>query len=961
MGLDAPQGLNMITQLNTDTGVTEILVDRRNFHSLAGEIYNRIETATSDFIGFDIESQDENRHDGLNKFMAINPKATEYKKPSRLIFDTERTVITGFSVYIQHDNVVFYFNLAHADVENRLDLQDVRPILELIKAKKTWVIHNAAYEIGICRKSWGFDIGQNYICSMQLCVSAYNTDEYDIQKFKDMDLGPMAVLIPEIAKTFAGYDGKARLTAKQNELLNKVLGKQSKAAFSYNGFVKNIAYGYALKKAVKSWFGYNQGSFEDCLQGKLNMGHLTGEEVLHYGADDAYWCVKLFERVWRFMNDTNPQVVRTFVEQENPMPYIWADTWVRGVRLNKEQLDFRILEQRVTFSEALRKMIDYMRRFEFSPEACPRLKANQDWYYGSPPKKPAKKPKPFVPKYIATRQRFLNIMEAYDDSLSNYEVSQLVSGAISENWALELGNKVDKSKGNISHYMMVRVLCHDLMDLPLVKIKGKYASDAASRGEMTKLAHKLATDPMEWIKQFARDGVYKDLTDDQRMAIAERKMVQFDLEAVLGVLDCLNTLAGVDQTMKLYLNPYQMLVDPDTNRVHPVISSLLNTRRMGCKNPNGMQLAKRGDSVFVRGFFLPERDDHLIVCIDWSQIELVLIGEDSKDPRFFEAYGHIPYKDLHLGAAASAIRVYHPDFTNDNLKNVGGLSEADLMTFKLTFPKAFTDPITNTELSQDKVAKFWRNKAGKVSNFGYWYSGSLMTVQPNLGWSMDEMWAATENYRQQFPIAEAWRVRTQLEAKMYGFVYIFDGHRRTRYEATREWYQVMLSKFSSYGNPAVTAFGQKVCTSIQRRAANQVVNAKIQGGCAPLAKLSIKKLWDEIRQDGWDADFMLPIHDELVFSAHHSQAIDFAYRVRDVMCNHPQFVNWLKLDGTISIGKTLEPYHEKKAPLGQIELQEAPFIKGVLDPETYGKELGREDQEKVVNYLMTSNAKPTLE
>lgn len=948
----------MVTNFNNETGITELLVDARNVNTIMPELMNRVSSWPHSFVGFDIESHDQDRHQGLNQFMAINPKSKNYKKPKKLVFDTNRTTVTGFSIYLQHDKVDFYFNLNHADVENRIPFSQVLPLLELIKATKTWIIHNATYEICICKKALNFDIGSNYICSMQLCVSAYNTDEYSIDKFHETDLGAIGQLIPEIAKTFAGYDGKSALTTQQNDLLQRVIGKQSSAAFSYNGFVRNLSYGYNLKKAVQSWFGYQQETFEECLQGKLNMGALTGEEVLHYGADDAYWCVKVFERVWQFMNETNPQVVQTFIEQENPMLEIWAEAWGRGIRLNYEQLSFRMHEARKKFAGKIRELIPLLRQFQFSLMPSARMLEKQAWYQGKPAKG---KESNFEPKYKSFRARFETLMKADTENLTDYQVTQLVSGSVSESWAYENDEKSDKSKGNLSHYQMARVLFHDLLDLPFIYDKGKVSSDGASRGKLKDKIKLLATDPNEWLKEFGRYKQHTHLNDEQRLAIATDKMQKYNQDAALAILDCLDAMASIEQYMKLFITPYMMLVDPETHRVYPTISSLLNTRRMGCQNPNGMQLSKRGESVFVRGFFLAERDDHLIVCVDWSQVELVLIGEDSKDPKFYEAYGQIPYQDLHLGAAASAVRVYHPDFTNENLKDIGGLTTPELTTFKMQYPKAFIDPITNSEMDASKVTKFWRNKAGKVSNFGYWYSGSLMTVQPNLGWTMDEMWSATENYRKQFPVAEAWRIRTQLEAKMYGFVYIFDGHRRTRFEATKEWYNGMLAKFAAYGNPAITAFGQKVCTSIQRRAGNQVVNAKIQGGCAPLAKRSIKSLNDQIKAEGWDACFLLPIHDELVFSVRYDQALDFAQNIKRVMCNHPEFVSWLKLDGTISIGTTLEPFDAKKAPKGQIELDEAPLLEGVLDPKTYNQALTREDQEKVVNYLMTSDAAPSLE
>ena len=89
-----------------------------------------------------------------------------------------------------------------------------------------------------------------------------------------------------------------------------------------------------------------------------------------------------------------------------------------------------------------------------------------------------------------------------------------------------------------------------------------------------------------------------------------------------------------------------------------------------------------------------------------------------------------------------------------------------------------------------------------------------------------------------------------------------------------------------------------------------------------------------------------------VFSVRWDQAVDFGQRILEVMCDHPDLVQWLKLDGTVSIGRTLEPYHPEKAPYGQIELDEAPALEGYIPEELKDSKLSIEDRHKVVAYLM---------
>lgn len=940
-------------QFNSTTNKWEVLVDQRNITEEVPRLLACFSgpLASPILTGFDIESEDSQRHDGLNRFMKLDAESEEYKKAKKLVFDLRRTVITGFSIHPDNSDTVWYFNTGHADVENRLPVADMLKLLAFIKERCIWIIHNAAFELAQVQSSWGFDLGKNYICTLQLCVSAYNDDQYDPMKFANADLGGMKELIPAIARAFAGYIPKSGLSAEQNEVIKQVSGKDSTSAFSYNSYARNLAYGYGLKKAVKSWFGYSQESFEHVLNGKAHMGLITGEHVLHYGADDAYWCLQLMKRVLQFMNDTNPAVVKTFFEQENPMPRIFAETWRRGIRLNYANIQKRTMEARAQYAAVIRDLVKALRHFQFDEQPNLRLVEKQaKWYVGY---KKDKKTGEQIPQgaFKKYRERIQSLMQMDVDSMSDYEVVKSLSGSVTDNWMAENNEKPNKDQLNITHYMSARVLYHDLMNLSLVYVKGQIQSGSEARGKLKEFIEEMSTGTTRWLKEISRYKIPVPSHFASAEAYAEHLCQTYPKQAAYDVMACLDKLAGIEQAVKLYLTPYLMLVDPETDRIYPTISSMLNTRRMASENPNTMQLAKRSEATYVRGFFLPERDDHVYVCVDWSQVELVLIGESSKDPGFKMAYGQIPYSDLHLGAATSAMKVYYTTFTEKDLKDLRTDNTLRLEELKLNYPIAFTNPVKGIQLDGKKAYKFWRGEAGKPSNFGYWYSGSLMTVQGKLGWTDKQMWEATENYRKQFPIAENWRCNTIEEIKSDGFVDIFDGHRRYRLEATTWWKQQWMAKWASYGNPALTAFADIVANKLARRAGNQGVNAKIQGGCAALAKRSIRSLVEIIEREKLDAYFVMPIHDELVFSVHKDIAVDFGYRIREVMCNHPDLVMWLKLDGTISVGRTLEPYHKDKAPDGQIELDEAPVIAGYVPEEYEGQPLPRELRQRVVDYL----------
>jgi DNA polymerase I-like protein with 3'-5' exonuclease and polymerase domains len=246
---------------------------------------------------------------------------------------------------------------------------------------------------------------------------------------------------------------------------------------------------------------------------------------------------------------------------------------------------------------------------------------------------------------------------------------------------------------------------------------------------------------------------------------------------------------------------------------------------------------------------------------------------------------------------------------------------------------------------------------GKGANFNSWYSGSLSTVGLNLGWSPDEMWAAVDRYRNRFPLAEAWRVATQQEGIEYGFVELPDHHRRVRLEATDQWRACMMRKFADISaSPAMLHYAELALKRIRSRALNQLVNAKIQGTCATLAKRSVLRMNEQITKRGWDkwaraGRFMMPIHDETVWSVHRDLAPEFIPVLRAVKANHPDIVQTLPLHCTVSVGKTFKPYDSKNPAFSQIELDEAEPIDGLIPQELEGQALPDDIVRRVIEFV----------
>ncbi|MBN9551435.1 MAG: hypothetical protein J0H31_21865, partial [Alphaproteobacteria bacterium] len=449
--------------------IKTLLVDARNADQVIPHIVEKIKKTP--FIGLDCETHDDNRHDGLNQFMSVDP-VTRKKSPSKkLVFDMRRTVMTGFSVYPEGDDQAYYLNLAHADVENRIPWAAAKAVIDAKPGDSLWLAHNAPYELSSFKHC--FDVSLNeIICTMQMCVSAYGPDEYDMNNFRYAGRGAWAKLMPDLMQlaSAGGFDiEKGEFTdSRLAEIVYSIIGKQSKAAHSYNGYINEIAYGYGLKKAVKSWFGYTMTTFEEVLGDKAHMGQLTGEEVADYGADDAYWAVRLFRRLLQFMVDTNRGVTKTFFDQENPMIHLFAQMREVGMKVNLENILARRAEEREEMAEVLRQTKASVRQLlPFPEEKHPGLMKRDSWYQKS------------ADKYRKQIENWAGLADHPDAFTQCYQVR----GAVTNAWAAEKG--LPESKGvNLSHYMPMRTIFYDLTGTKVIVSQNKTQSDAEARGKL---------------------------------------------------------------------------------------------------------------------------------------------------------------------------------------------------------------------------------------------------------------------------------------------------------------------------------------------------------------------------------------------------------------------------------------------------------------------------------------------
>ena len=841
--------------------VQNILVDRNNIQDWDVFFMEQVKTPNN-LIGYDIETSQRDAHEGIKKLMKIDEDGFSHGK--KLLFDFKRTKITGASFYFgkTHPDKAFYINFGHADTQNTIDISYLLKWMETAKQhNNTLIIHNVPYEYCVHRGSYD-QVLPNTLCSMQLCVTAYNPDEYHKNNLQAAVLRGIKPLIPEIEREFSNYE-QGKLTFKQEEVLGKFCAKSGKATHAYEGIVKEISYGYGLKKAVKSWFGHQMAEFKDTLGDECDMEALTAAQVLEYGADDAIWAYRLFFRVYQYLQQVNPDVIGTYLSTENPITRIFAETTIGGMKVNKDAILKRRDTMRVEFAEHLLNLKRAIREV-FPAEMPPmheKLLKYEKWY------KPASHE-----KYYRLIKEWINT----PDDLPAYETCTQVKCAPSNAWLEDVKgiNSKPTAQLSINHYMAMRFILFVLFDLPCKATGGKIQSDGDARKEM------LAEFP---------DGH--------------------------PLLEAYAKIGSAEQAFKLYITPYLCLVDPETGLMHPQMTSMLATRRTSCSSPNTQQLAKHSESVFVRGFFTADDEDSVIVSADWSAIELVGVAACSQDPEFLKAYGQRPHADLHSKAAAGVMGLTMEEFNN----------------------------------LPDK--KYWRTVLGKGSNFEIWYSLWLANTAKAVGWNLEETSEAVKAYFNTFSTGHRWALGVQEQVKNRGYIKLGDHHTRVRFEATQEWSDMMTEVFMSYESEAIMNFAREAMRRIHRRSLNQAVNFSIQGMCAALAKRTIIRSINKAKELGFKARFMLLVHDELLFSVKKQEVAAFCDFLYSEMIQDSDLFPNVKIDSSVAIGYTFQPFDPVQAPYGQIELFEIQKEVPVVSEDRWGERATPEERDKIINYL----------
>jgi DNA polymerase-1 len=203
--------------------------------------------------------------------------------------------------------------------------------------------------------------------------------------------------------------------------------------------------------------------------------------------------------------------------------------------------------------------------------------------------------------------------------------------------------------------------------------------------------------------------------------------------------DIVRDILDYRQLQKLkstYVDALPQMVNQKTGRVHTSYNqAVAATGRLSSTNPNLQNIPIRTErGREVRKAFIPRDSGHTIVSADYSQIELRIIAEISKDANMMAAF--VNNLDIHTATAANVYGVGLDEVTNDQRRNA------------------------------------------KAVNFGIIYGQSAFGLSQNLGIPRKEAADIIENYFAQYPGIKQYMTDTMNFARENGYVTTLMGRRR---------------------------------------------------------------------------------------------------------------------------------------------------------------------------------------
>lgn len=331
-------------------------------------------------------------------------------------------------------------------------------------------------------------------------------------------------------------------------------------------------------------------------------------------------------------------------------------------------------------------------------------------------------------------------------------------------------------------------------------------------------------------------------------------------------LECIKHIKEAETRLGLYHTPYPLWRHPDTGLIYPSIKNFGTvTGRPSGSSPNILQVSKHQQEGVMRSVFLPRKEDHCIIGIDFAGQELRILASVTKDRNLMSAYIGEANADEVLGNLTSDVREFTAEevLQLDDLRDIHSMT-ASGMTQVFGLPKMSYEEYVEAHSDEGheyhEGAKKIRKKPAKQTNFLLAYGGTPPSLATRLIIPEKKAEKMMDSTHAKYPGIAKWQKSSANFARKNGYTITAYGKRR----------HITNDIFSKDG-------GKK------SRMERQVNNAEIQGCAADILKKVMTASWKLKVWQTTGAICLAPVYDEIVASVPISRAIEYIKMMRSIM------------------------------------------------------------------------------
>lgn len=390
----------------------------------------------------------------------------------------------------------------------------------------------------------------------------------------------------------------------------------------------------------------------------------------------------------------------------------------------------------------------------------------------------------------------------------------------------------------------------DIDDLQkeLNKIAGREVNPRSTQQLRVLLFDKLGLEPIK----MTSGG-----TSGNRMPSTDEEVLSRFAEEGVKAAEIILEIRGLGKMLGTYVEGLRKWADDDL-RIHPTLTQHVTvTGRLSSVDPNLQNIPRPGGDKFgIRSVFMP-KTDHILVVVDYEQLEMRLMAHYSGDPNMIEVINK--GWDIHTGTAALMFGHKYEDIIAASKKKKAASKDASI---KLT------------ELEKKMV---FDRQAAKSIGFGLNYGEGPQKLGKTLGVSVDQAKKLMQQYFKPYPLVKTFIDGVHAYILDHAMVETILGRPRRFHELVS--IGRMLDKMTRWSLPGTAKANLA-------RAERQAVNSVIQGSAADVAKMAMIKCEYDERLQSLGVQQLLQVHDELIFEVPEEHAQEALPIICELM-EHP--------------------------------------------------------------------------